>query len=164
MSDEGKQVHTIPAAVYPLLDQPWMNADRQRSIGDTGRRPGWHTILVVDDDPAVRRLTATILKSQGYGVIEAGSGMDGLKCFADHHNTVDLVLSDVLMPNMTGTEMIERILAVDPSVPVMLMTGWAKDSALPEGVPVLSKPFTPGALLQALQACLHTDAPALITI
>ena len=119
------------------------------------------TVLVVDDDPAVRRVIAMILKQHGYSVIEADCGWKGLERFAEHRNTIELVLSDVVMPQMSGVEMIQRILAVDPSVTVMLMTGCAMDARLSEGVPVISKPFTQVTLIQAIGACLASRvAPA----
>ncbi|HTS31239.1 MAG TPA: response regulator [Bryobacteraceae bacterium] len=120
-----------------------------------------NTILVVDDDPAVRRLTAAILESSGYNVIEAECGRQGLERFAEHHQTVELVLSDVVMPRMSGIEMIGRILALDPSMPVLLMTGWSGGDKPPDAVPVLAKPFTPSRLLQAITSCLSSHTPAL---
>ena len=167
MLEEGKQAQTIPAAVYPPIEQghvaTWMSLDRQSSTWDMNHGPS-NRVLVVDDNPAVRRLTATILKSRGYRVIEAASGDEGLERFAEHHGAFELILADVIMPNMTGTEMIRRILAVDPSVPVMLMTGCTLDTTVPEAVPVLSKPFTPGALLKALDACLYCHRGALTAV
>ncbi len=71
-------------------------------------------ILLVDDDAMVRRMTATILKSDGYEVIEASSGAEGLERFAEHQTTIGLVVSDAVMPQMTGPEMIEKILVDDP--------------------------------------------------
>jgi CheY-like chemotaxis protein len=120
-----------------------------------------NTILVVDDDPTVRRLTAAILKINGYNVIEANCGLQGLERFAEYQNTVELVISDIVMPNMTGTEMIARILALAPAMPVMLMTGWTMGSKVPAAVPVLSKPFTPLLLLETIRACLAGNTPVL---
>jgi two-component system cell cycle sensor histidine kinase/response regulator CckA len=108
------------------------------------------TVLLVDDEPAVRRLTATVLRRNGFGVIEADSGVQGLERFNEHMGEVALVLSDVLMPRMSGPEMVGRILAVDPSVPVLFMTGHVGCADLPDSAPVLPKPFTPAKLVQTI--------------
>lgn len=112
---------------------------------------GSKTILVVDDDSAIRKLTAKMLEKQGYGVIEADSGSQGLERFNQYRSQVNLILSDVVMPQMSGTEMVERILALDPSVLVLFMTGYAADATLPKCVPVLPKPFTAEMLDQTVR-------------
>ena len=112
------------------------------------------TILVVDDDVSVRRLTTRMLQQHGFCVIEAECGTDGLERFSEHHNNVDLVLSDVMMPKMSGTEMVEQILTINPSVRVLMMTGFAVEAMLPKAVPIVSKPFTSDALVQSVKACL----------
>jgi len=116
------------------------------------------TILLVDDDSSVRRLAASMLEMHGYTVIEAESGQQGLDSFTQHHEEVRLILSDVVMPQMTGTDMIQRIRNIDPSMPVMLMTGYASDIEVPEAVPVLSKPFTLESLLHTVESCLSAPA------
>ncbi len=113
-------------------------------------------ILIVDDDPMVLRMTGAILKNHGFKVVEANSGEEGLKRFTEHHTTVGLVLTDVVMPSMTGPEMIERILALDPTVPVLFMSGCTGVLRLPEAARRLSKPFAPEALIQSVRACLHS--------
>src|SRR5437762_9087875 len=80
------------------------------------------TVLVVDDDQMVRQFVAATLRRCGFNVIEAGSGQEGLKHFAENQN-VHLVLSDILMPTMSGPEMVQRILRIEPSVKIMFMTG-----------------------------------------
>ena len=112
------------------------------------------TILIVDDDSAVRQLAAAILQRHGYRVLEANGGSQGLEFFAQHHKEISLILTDIDMPQMTGTEMIRQIRNLDPSVPVMVMTGCSADAPLPQAVPVLSKPFTSRMLLQGVRECL----------
>jgi DNA-binding NtrC family response regulator len=112
------------------------------------------TILVVDDDEQVRQLAARMLEKQGYCVIEAESGTVGLERFSQHHEKVDLVLSDVLMPKMSGPEMIQRILTINPSTRVMLMTGYSVEAILPKTVPIVAKPFTLEVLVETVRACL----------
>jgi two-component system, cell cycle sensor histidine kinase and response regulator CckA len=117
------------------------------------------TILVVEDDAAVRRFVITLLKRFGYRIIEADSGFLGLEYFVQYRDGVDLILTDVLMPRMLGTEMVKEIRKIDSSVRVMFMTGNA-DGAISPGsgsqmeTPVLSKPFTPQTLLRTVEECL----------
>jgi CheY-like chemotaxis protein len=79
------------------------------------------TILVVDDNTAVRQLVAALLQQNGYSVIEADCGPKGLACFAAEHGCVDFVLSDIVMPDMSGPEMVQEILRIEPSMRVMFM-------------------------------------------
>ena len=76
-------------------------------------------ILVVDDEPMVRRFVVATLQSRGFAVVEASSGQEALNYFFEHDG-VDLVLTDILMPVMSGPEMIQRIVKIDPSVKIML--------------------------------------------
>jgi two-component system cell cycle sensor histidine kinase/response regulator CckA len=118
------------------------------------------TILVVDDDMAIRQLVTALLQQTGYSVIEADSGPKGLACFAEEDGCVDLVLSDITMPHMSGPEMVQEILRIDASVRVMFMTGYFADVELHDRAPneflVLQKPFTPETLLRSVRDCLTT--------
>ena len=73
-----------------------------------------YSILVVDDDPIVRRFVSTTLQRNGFAVLEAASGKDGLERFAEHRDALALILTDIMMPGMSGPEMIERIRAIHP--------------------------------------------------
>ena len=114
-------------------------------------------ILVVDDEPMVRRFVVTTLQSRGFAVVEASSGREGLKYFSEH-DPVDLVLTDVLMPIMTGPEMVQRILKIDPTVKVIFMTGADPDRRLMglsgKKYLLLQKPFTLETVLESIQDCL----------
>jgi len=78
--------------------------------------------LLVVDEPIVRRFVAAALESRGFTVLEASSGQEGLKRFSEQKE-IQLVLSDILMPTMTGPEMVQRIVKINPSVKIMFMTG-----------------------------------------
>ena len=119
-----------------------------------GRTLGRDVILIVEDDPSVRCFTGTILKNNGFSVIEAESAHEGLSIFRERRGQVDLILTDVVMPSMTGTEMAEEILRMDPSMPVILMTGSAFAADLPASLPVLTKPFTMQALVETVKSSL----------
>jgi CheY-like chemotaxis protein len=101
-------------------------------------------VLVVDDTEALRELTARALQRHGYAVLEAGSGAEALRLV--DQNQVDLVLTDVVMPRMSGLELHDAIAELPAPPPVLFMSGYS-DSVLPEGTEVLRKPFSEQDLL-----------------
>ncbi|MFN7999015.1 MAG: response regulator [Bryobacteraceae bacterium] len=114
-------------------------------------------ILLVDDDAMVRTFASTMLQTHGFGIIEAENGSHGVARFSENRQVVDLVLSDIVMPKMSGAEMVRQILTLDPDVRVVFMTGYSGES-LPEDYQksfvVLQKPFTPDALVRTVRASL----------
>jgi CheY-like chemotaxis protein len=90
-----------------------------------------HTILVVDDDAAVRNLSLTLLRRCGFRTLEAFDGESGLSTFLRHQNDVDLVLTDVVMPKVSGPQMVDKILESNPSVKVVFMSG-TQNNTLPQ--------------------------------
>lgn len=126
---------------------------------DAGRGTG--TVLVVEDQPAVRRLTRRILESRGFTILDTGDPAEALRLAAG--TAIDLVLTDVVMPGMSGPELVARIRSRAPAMPVMFMSGFTGHSALDEtaGYPFIRKPFTPDALVRTVkQALAHTFVPA----
>ena len=114
--------------------------------------PGTGRILIVDDDPMVRKIVIAILQKYGYDVFDAPSGQQGLKCVLEHPE-IDLVLSDIVMPELSGPEMVDKILDKRPGMRVIFMTGYGAD-LLPHQVKrfsVLEKPFTIPGLLGAVR-------------
>jgi two-component system cell cycle sensor histidine kinase/response regulator CckA len=115
-------------------------------------------ILVVDDDPLVRRFVAMTLGRNGFTVHVADNGDTGLQYFSEHGAGLAMVLTDVVMPGLSGPEMVERMLAIDPEVRVMFMTGTASDARLPsrnvKTYQLIHKPFTPQGLLHTVRDCL----------
>jgi len=126
---------------------------KKKPMGD-GQR-----ILVVDDDAVVLRFVGMTLSRQGYAVHQANSGDEGLDYFTNHGHGLAMVLTDVIMPGMSGPQMIERILALDPALPVTFMTGTASDARLPhmdkKTYKLIHKPFTPQKLLDTIRDCLE---------
>ena len=80
------------------------------------------TILVVDDDSVLRRLLATVLKLRGYAVLAAEDGVQALKLLAEREGDVDLVLADIIMPQMDGWDLLEKVQTDYPDLPVILLT------------------------------------------
>jgi CheY-like chemotaxis protein len=120
---------------------------------------GSEMILLVDDEPAVRRMAARALEARGYTVLEAGDGLGALDCLRRHPGEVKLVLTDVIMPVLDGGELGERLAAEYPGIPVLFMSGYTDDDAvrrglLRPGVPFLQKPFEPATLSHKVREVL----------
>ena len=108
---------------------------------------GEATVLVVEDEAAVREIAASILRDYGYGVLEAADGEEALRIFGEHATAIDLLLSDVVLPGrLRGRDIAERITAMRPEVKVLFMSGYTENSIvhhgrLDDGVKLIGKPF-----------------------
>jgi CheY-like chemotaxis protein len=117
------------------------------------------TILVVEDEAGIRALVRKILRRQGYDVIEAANGQEALALCRDHGRRVDLLITDVLMPQMGGRELVERLQTQGREMKVLYVSGYTDDTTvysgdLPPGTAFLQKPFTLGSLLDKVQEVL----------
>ncbi len=115
-------------------------------------------VLLVEDDDDNRELMAEVLEASGYAVLSAASGQEGLKTLSEH--SIDVVVTDVGMPGMGGLEMAKAAKAIAPTVPVVIVTGWAErdDIARARGREVdavLIKPVDPDALTSAVADVLR---------
>lgn len=109
-------------------------------------------VLIVDDDAAVARLAARMLETYGHSTLLAASGVEALMVYSSYAERLDLVLSDLEMPQMDGLELVARIRARDPNAKVILMTGCTQEDArFPDGCPVIRKPFRADQLAQAVE-------------
>jgi len=122
---------------------------------------GRETILLVEDEPELRELTRTVLVARGYTVIEAGNAEEAERLASDRRDggKIHLLLTDVIMPGVSGRELAKRVLARQPSVRVLYMSGYtynviAQDGTLERGVAFLQKPFTPSALVEKVREVL----------
>jgi signal transduction histidine kinase len=117
------------------------------------------TILVVDDEDALRRLTERILSGNGYRVIGATDVDTALAAWAEHESVVDLLVTDVVMAGMSGAQLAERFRRSRPELPVLFMSGYTRDMLQIEGVghriAVLEKPFSSEGLLREVRAALE---------
>jgi signal transduction histidine kinase/CheY-like chemotaxis protein len=124
------------------------------------------TILVAEDEPGVRDLAVATLTRRGYHVLSASSGEEALQAASAYDGTIQLLVSDVVMPGMKGPELADRLRALRPGIRVLLMSGYAADLVMPNDLKeavLLSKPFAPAALTKAVRAILDvplSSAPA----
>ncbi len=137
---------------------------RQRSAVPVDLQRGSATVLVVEDEPAVREIAVAILGDLGYRVLEAADGEDGLRVFGAHPAAIDLLLTDVVLPGkVRGRDLAERIVAIRPEVKVLYMSGYTENSIvhngrLDEGVQLISKPFQREQLARKVAETLGTPA------
>jgi signal transduction histidine kinase/ActR/RegA family two-component response regulator len=120
-------------------------------------------ILVVEDESDVREITCSILRGAGYRVLEARDGEEALARISGSPGSVDLVLSDVIMPRMGGMELVNRLSALHPSTPTLFMSGYADDVIDAQGTPasrveLISKPLRPAVLTAKVRQVLDLKA------
>jgi two-component system cell cycle sensor histidine kinase/response regulator CckA len=143
------------AASFPSWFPTWLAPDSEKSGSPLLTS---HTILVVDDEPGVRQLTARMLRDQGYTVLEAGSAEDALNQLRTS-GQVRLVLADVAMPGMDGIKLAEHVHELYPEQAVVLMSAYSGLIAKAgiRGLPyaVLPKPFTAPQLAQKISEALR---------
>jgi CheY-like chemotaxis protein len=130
---------------------------------------GTETILLVEDQTDVRELTRDILFRQGYRVLECPNGAEALERSANYSGPVDLLLTDVVMPGMPGTELAERIQQLRPGVKILYMTGYAEDDVVrgrtgKGAVRLLQKPFTPQTLTREVREALNNQRPFTVLV
>ncbi len=117
------------------------------------------TILVVDDEVQLAALMACLLERHGYRTLVAHSAPEALRKFSEQPASVDLVLSDVLMPGGSGPDMVARMLEIRSGLKALFVTAYPGHStALLPGFRILNKPFRPGDLLEAVRAALENAA------
>lgn len=117
------------------------------------------TILLVEDEAAVRTLAKRVLSQKGYRVFEASDGAIALRVAAAHVGEIDLVLTDVAMPNLGGRGMVEELRELSPAIRVLFMSGYPREEIFPEKgsasrIPYLQKPFTSETLFAEVRSAL----------
>jgi PAS domain S-box-containing protein len=145
---------------------PAVEAPRQRPAPSprAGVARGGETVLVVEDEGAVRDVTRRILAAAGYRVLTAESGAEALRLCREYAGEIQVLLSDVVMPQMGGPECAEAAQRLRPGLRILFMSGYAADAiadrgVLPPGTPVLDKPFSAAGLTSQVRAVLDDPAP-----
>jgi PAS domain S-box-containing protein len=153
-------IGTTITALLPAVDASVAAPDARARV-----RPvvGGETILVVEDEEAMREVTRRMLSRSGYRVLTAANGHEALAIARDHGDAIQLLITDVIMPQMLGKEVAEQIHAIRPDLPVLFMSGYAQpilasQGTLERGVTLLEKPFSEPVLLAEVRAVLDAQS------
>jgi CheY-like chemotaxis protein len=143
----------LPMTAGPAAEAPAAT----RRVADRARTD--ETVLLVEDQDEVRDLASRVLQRFGYHVLPARSGDEALRVAEDHPQRISLLLTDVVMPGLSGKEVAERLTALRPGLRVLYMSGYtdniiAQHGVLAPGTGFISKPFTPDSLATAVRAAI----------
>ena len=124
-----------------------------------GRAGSEPSVLVVDDETAVRRFAVRVLQRDGYQVVEATDGVEALEIIRTGGVSIDVVVSDIVMPRLNGVELMQALSEAQPHLPVILMSGYATAALSELGIvtpcSILTKPFAAERLLAEVQRCIR---------
>ncbi len=111
-------------------------------------------VLIVDDEPAVLKMVQSVLENAGFAVVAAGNGAEALALLENHD--IDVLVTDVMMPGMSGPDLVKEARRLYPSLPVCCMTGYVvdRDLSIPRGTPLIMKPFRSQELVDAVQRAI----------
>jgi len=121
---------------------------------------GSETILLVEDEEMVRALAVQVLSNVGYRVVDAANGQEAIGVAASHQGTIDLLLTDAVMPEMSGIELVDRLQRIRPEMSVLMMSGYSREAmsggVLSQAITLLQKPFTPVDLCRKVREVLDS--------
>lgn len=125
------------------------------------------TLLIVENEAAIRHLLQAALQKSGYNVLAAESGRDALTLVSGFDGPIDLLITDVMMPDMNGPELVRQLAAVRPGTRTLFMSGYADDTLIEHGVTPLNfiqKPFSPRVIAQRVRDILDAASKPTLTI
>jgi PAS domain S-box-containing protein len=147
---------------FPSIEAPTRELVTQARL--TVSPGGSETILVVEDEQMVRRLVCQILARKGYRVLEAANGEEGLQICRQESSPIHMMVTDVVMPGMSGRELANRVASIRPAMEVLYMSGYAEDAVVSDGVldpglNFIQKPFAPESLASKVRGVLdHSES------
>jgi two-component system, cell cycle sensor histidine kinase and response regulator CckA len=146
---------------------PRSGRSTSEEAGGRAARPGDRprVVLLADDDPVVRQVVRLLIELQGDTVIEAGDGAQAVSCAAAHDGPIDLLLTDVMMPGLTGPQACDVIRQQRPDLPTLFISGYFPEAVfpnqqLPPRAAFLSKPFMPEELAETVDRLLGEEGAA----
>ena len=142
--------------IQNTLQSTGRSSDPQRSLRGT------ETILLVDDDELVRRATRSILMDYGYTVVEAENGSKAMQVHLEKMQSIQLLVTDQMMPEMSGADLVKNISRIRPGLPILLISGFITEDeigkySLDKNVTFLRKPFQPQALASKVRDLLEQE-------
>jgi CheY-like chemotaxis protein len=149
---------TIFNIYFPCVEKPSHGVVEPNQMAPS--KGGTETLLVVEDEPSLRNLARTVLEKQGYKVLSASTGHDGLRVAREHRGApIALVVTDVIMPELGGKAMADELAADHPGLKILFMSGYTDDTiahhgVLDPGVELLLKPYTPADLVRKVRELL----------
>ena len=163
-SEPGKG--TTFKVYFPLAKEAEVTHGSVLSPAELSTLRGSETILLVEDEERVRVLTRTILRKYGYNVVEAQNGAEAFLLCEQHTATIHLLLTDVVMPRMSGRQLAERLLPIRPHMKVLYMSGYMDDAVVRHGIldstiAFIQKPVTPESLARKVRGVLDASRQTL---
>ena len=146
----------LPRVADPA-DSPRVDKHAQAAAG------GSETVLLVEDEESVRELVRETLKTRGYTVIEASDGIAGMRVSEEYQGNIEILITDVVMPGMSGRELAKRVAAARPNIRVLYLSGYTEDAIMHQGVfeagtAFLQKPFTLQVLARKVREVLQGES------
>jgi two-component system, cell cycle sensor histidine kinase and response regulator CckA len=147
----------------PRVDQVEEKGSAPNAAGEAPR--GAETILLAEDEQDVREVAREFLESAGYTVVEARDGNEALRVAGDRNRGIDLLVTDMVMPGMTGRELAQRIQALRPALPAIFMSGYSEQTAAENAqsngsIYLLTKPFSRSGILRTIREALNATRVA----
>ena len=157
------QQGTIFKIYWPILQNGELKSLEQQKAQQIQLR-GKETILFIEDDTGIRNFAARILKEYGYTVLEANDGEHGLSLFKTHKDAIQIIVTDTVMPRMSGKKLAEAVWEISPELPILFTSGYTEEeivtnSVINEGIAFLSKPYHVEELVRRIRLLLdhHTS-------
>ena len=147
---------TTVRVYFPRVDSPVSVAETP-TVHETQR--GTETVLVVEDEESVRKLTSHVLRRRGYDVLEAANAGEALLVCEQHHSSIPLLITDIVMPGMSGPDLADRLRPLHPEMKILFTSGYTDAPAVEHGLSThtmafLQKPFTPAELARKVRDVL----------